>query len=382
MTLKVTMTFSGLTASLIGCFIVWLGFPFLGVLAASLCAVAGMILGHRTRTDTVASQTSFESNVGQGDRLPLSQQTTELLLETKCSIDDIRSTQNDAVDTLASAFSGLKHLAESQNLHVQELMSADLEADGSPWMVQFAQKIGLTLDRFVVTAVSISEASMGLVGQVGLINKLMPSVIKALKDIDQIASQTNLLALNAAIEAARAGEAGRGFAVVADEVRALSNRSAGFSDQIQKILKDIEHQVKELTVNIGSVASQDLKYVIESKKYVQVALAQLLAKENNNIQNNASLAASNKLSQQSIDNVVRSLQFGDINSQHFLYAGENIDFISDQWASLSAAGGFANETLAAAQYQQVVQFRQGHLNPVSSRTVDAGDIELFQKSIN
>ena len=103
---------------------------------------------------------------------------------------------------------------------------------------------------------------MDLVGKVGSINSLMPSVIKALKDIDQIASQTNLLALNAAIGAARAGEAGRGFAVVADEVRALSNRSAGFSDQIQKMLKDIENQGKDLTGDIGSVASQDLNYVM------------------------------------------------------------------------------------------------------------------------
>jgi methyl-accepting chemotaxis protein len=377
LTRKMPITFAALSALVIGALLVWLGFPYIGVLATSLCASVATALWLNPRIDAQDPAVNPELTATAHARVQLCQQTTELLAETKRSVDDIKSTQNDAVQTLAAAFNGLKQLAEAQSMHVQELLSADVAPDGSPWMVQFANTIGLTLDRFVVTAVNMSEASMGLVGKVGSINNLMPSVIKALKDIDQIASQTNLLALNAAIEAARAGEAGRGFAVVADEVRALSNRSAGFSDQIQKMLKDIENQVKDLTVDIGSVASQDLNYVIESKKYVQAALIQLLAKADGNVLHNALLAQSNTRLQQSIDDVMRSLQFGDINSQHLQFTGESIDFIRAQWSSQLEDGAVLCETRANDQYHQVVHFRKHHLNPVSSNTVDGGHIELF-----
>ncbi|MDN5062654.1 methyl-accepting chemotaxis protein [Aliarcobacter butzleri] len=77
------------------------------------------------------------------------------------------------------------------------------------------------------------------------INKEVSSINEAIEVIDQIAFQTNILSLNAAVEAATAGEAGKGFAVVAAEVRNLANRSAEAARQIKDIVENATNKAKE-----------------------------------------------------------------------------------------------------------------------------------------
>lgn len=86
---------------------------------------------------------------------------------------------------------------------------------------------------------------MTLVEMTDRMTTQMRDVRGMLGEIEGIAKQTNLLALNAAIEAARAGEAGRGFAVVADEVRDLSGRTNHFSHQIRGSLATIQSTIEE-----------------------------------------------------------------------------------------------------------------------------------------
>ncbi|KAF1030898.1 MAG: Methyl-accepting chemotaxis protein McpQ [Pseudomonas sp.] len=97
---------------------------------------------------------------------------------------------------------------------------------------------------------------------------------KVLDVIRAIAEQTNLLALNAAIEAARAGEAGRGFAVVADEVRALAHRTAQSTQEIEKMVAGIQSGTGE-AVHSMQQSNQRTQTTLELARAAGVALEQI-----------------------------------------------------------------------------------------------------------
>jgi len=97
--------------------------------------------------------------------------------------------------------------------------------------------------------------------------------------IEDIADQTNLLALNAAIEAARAGEQGRGFAVVADEVRALAERTTRATKEISDMIKAIQNETKSAVIAMGEGVNEVEKGAASSERSGQ-ALEEILGQIN------------------------------------------------------------------------------------------------------
>lgn len=160
-------------------------------------------------------------------------------MEKHYKISNLSKTLSESIDEVSSSIeqfsSGLQHILSSNEIVVTDVMVANEEAKNTDSILKF---------------------------------------------IRGIANQTNLLGLNASIEAARTGEAGRGFSVVAQEIRKLSNSSNESIDRIGSVLHKIQKSVENINQNIGDI-NDIFKTQTDSIQHINLALQDLntVAKE-------------------------------------------------------------------------------------------------------
>ncbi|MFF3700361.1 MULTISPECIES: methyl-accepting chemotaxis protein [Pseudomonas] len=173
-------------------------------------------------------------------------QLATITTQTQAGTDSQRSDTDRVATAMNQMTSMVQAVARNSEDAAQAARQADEEASGASGISRNA----IVQIEALAGEVGVSAESMSRLHQE------IDRIASVLGVIKAVAGQTNLLALNAAIEAARAGEAGRGFAVVADEVRSLAQRTQQSSEEIEHLIGELQRIANESTQIMQSSVEQ------------------------------------------------------------------------------------------------------------------------------
>lgn len=226
-----------------------------------------------------------------------------------------RAQTEDAVTALVARFSGLVEKLGSAVSTSQSTAGGVEAKPGQDGLVDMLAASQRDLGSIIDSLRAATRSKESLLHEVDQLAQFTGDLKQMATEVASVAGQTNLLALNAAIEAARAGEAGRGFAVVADEVRKLSTMSG---DTGKKISQRVE-QINAAITSAAAASEQSAVRDAESVKHSEAVIGQVIARfhsaasrltESSAILNDASIGIRDEIS-----DVLVSLQFQDRVSQ-------------------------------------------------------------------
>ncbi len=312
---------------------------------------------------------------------------------SRTEIDRTRELIRESVGKLGNSFEAVNRKSRQQSEVVAKLIDRRSGGDGGTGggadVSRFALQASQQMEQLVEALEAVSGQSGVTVTHIDAMAEHLDGIFALLEDVKSIADQTNLLALNAAIEAARAGEAGRGFAVVADEVRNLSERSTAFNEQIRKLAHSSKDAIAKVRDTVSQMASRDLD---RSRGARAEAAAMLERVDGINLglgNGMREIADCGKAIDGSVAEAVRSLQFEDIATQALGAATvhlERLSVINREATALQELLGRSHHDSEIKQalhgmVQRIAQMRgeweRPPHKPVMQQSMDAGSVELF-----
>ena len=221
-------------------------------------------------------------------------------------------------DALSGSFQRLAVSAEQQTARVESLTSlaSGIEVEGK--IVPIAQITSLlenTLGDVVEKILHLSKDSMSMVYALDVLKSNVERVEKCMEQLDGVNSTTNMLALNARIEAERAGASGLAFRVVADEVRELSKVTQGLAASMKHELKALTDGIAHGHATLQRVATIDLSDNILAKERLEVLMDAMLRRSNSLETIVADAIKEAAMISADVDGMVTGIQFQDRTRQ-------------------------------------------------------------------
>jgi myosin heavy subunit len=218
----------------------------------------------RTRARTLARSQAVAEKLSTASEEVASaiNEATSTVEELGKTMQTIAAGAEEAAAAAEQSRAAINQIEKSSDVANQRAADAILSVDA---LYSLSRSTSADLDSLIKGVSDAAQANFDSAKMIAELERQAEEIGKIVHAVARIADQTNLLALNAAIEAARAGEHGKGFAVVADEVRNLAEMSEKSARGIQEVVSEIQSQVKLVATDARSAGQKGLEEVEKSK---------------------------------------------------------------------------------------------------------------------